>query len=360
MKTIESVTEFSYFSMECFSIIEVVTKSRDSLLITAPVLVPGEKDCDFIYGEEPLTEGQIRHIAHEYLANYSLVDKNHEFFETREVIGVPVESYITTEPISLKGLDGTVNEYPKGTWIATTRITDEEEMEKALNGEYTGYSITTVSKKFADKQIQLPRRVLMKDIKDPVGFTISLVRKPCVRGAKFCSMKEDIENGDVMSENIDDKLEEETKGFVQSIKGIFNKEDDKKDEDEEIEIDVKAIVDEVTKDFVNTDDFETFKKELEKELSEKFETLGTELFKAIRKSLEKEEDDEAKKKEDDENDEEDDEEEVEGNDDSQNVQSSKSIPNHDIKDNQKVAKTGAARVYEIMGRDNTGSAVRKL
>ena len=139
-----------------------------------------------------MTEGQIRHIAHEYLANYSLVDKNHEFFETREVIGVPVESYITKEPISLKGLDGTVNEYPKGTWIATTRITDEEEMEKALNGEYTGYSITTVSKKFADKQIQLPRRVLMKDIKDPVGFTISLVRKPCVRGAKFCSMKEDI------------------------------------------------------------------------------------------------------------------------------------------------------------------------
>ena len=263
--------------MECFSIIEVVTKSRDSLLITAPVLVPGERDCEFIYGEEPLTEGQIRHIAHEYLANYSLVDKNHEFFETREVIGVPVESYITTEPISLKGLDGTVNEYPKGTWIATTRITDEEEMEKALNGEYTGYSITTVSKKFADKQIQLPRRVLMKDIKDPVGFTISLVRKPCVRGAKFCSMKEDIENGDVVSENIDDKLEEETKGFVQSIKGIFNKEDDKDDkkpEDEDIELDIKAIVDEVTKDFVNTDDFETFKKELEKELSEKFETLG--------------------------------------------------------------------------------------
>ena len=75
-------------------------------------------------------------------------------------------------------------------------------MEKALNGEYTGYSITTVSKKFADKQIQLPRRVLMKDVKDPVGFTISLVKKPCVRGTKFCSMKEDLENGDVVSENI--------------------------------------------------------------------------------------------------------------------------------------------------------------
>jgi hypothetical protein len=27
-------------------------------------------------------------------------------------------------------------------------------------------------------------------------------------------MKEDLENGDVVSENIDEKLEEETKGFV--------------------------------------------------------------------------------------------------------------------------------------------------
>lgn len=358
------VHEFSYFSMECFSIIEVVTKSRDSLLITAPVLVPGEEDCEFVYGEEPLTEGQVRQIAHDYLASYGLVDKNHEFFKTREVIGVPVESYITDEPISLKGLDGIVREYPKGTWIATTRITDEEEMEKALNGEYTGYSITTVSRKFADKQMSIPRRVLMKDVKDPVGFTISLVKKPCVKGAKFCSMKEDLEkDGDVVSENIDEKLEEETKGFVQSIKGIFNKEDkqdERKPEDEEIEIDFKAIVEEATKDFVNADDFETFKKELEKELSEKFETLGTELFKAIKKSLDKEEDDETKKKEEEKDDEQDDEEDIGEADDTQNVQSSKSIPNHDTKDKQKAVKTGTARVYEIMGRDNTGSAIRKL
>ena len=176
-------------------------------------------------------------------------------------------------------------------------------------------------------------------------------------------MKEDIENGDVVSENIDDKLEEETKGFVQSIKGIFNKEDKndgKNPEDEDIELDVKAIVDEVTKDFVNTDDFEAFKNELEKALSEKFETLGAELFKSLKKSLEKDKAEEAKNQEDDESDEDDDEEEAKDNGEAQNVQSSKSIPNHDIKDNQKVAKTGAARVYEIMGRDNTGSAIKKL
>ena len=342
------------------NILEVVTKSRDSLLITAPVLIPGERDCEFDYGEEPLTEAQIRQIAHEYLSSYSLVDKNHEFFETREVIGVPVESYITNEPISLKWLDGTVREYPKGTWIATTRIDDEDEIEKALNGEYNGYSITTVSKKFADKQMQLPRRVLMKDIKEPVGFTISLVRNPCVKGAKFCSLKED-PDGDAVSENIDDKLEEETKGFVQSIKGILGKDDrkDKKEEDEEIEIDIEAIVKEVTKDFMTNGDFESFKEDLKKELNEKFETLGTEPFKAIKKSLEKEEEEEVEETGNEENDENDDEEEMDENEEVQEVQSSKSIPNHDIKGNQNVAKTGAARVYEIMGRDNTGSALKR-
>ncbi len=50
--------------MECFSIIEVVAKSRDSLLITTPELVPGERDCEFIYDEESLTEGQIRQVAY--------------------------------------------------------------------------------------------------------------------------------------------------------------------------------------------------------------------------------------------------------------------------------------------------------
>ena len=49
----------------------------------------------------------------------ALSTRNHEFFETRDVIEVPAESIITNEPIILKGLDGTVNEYPKGTWIVT-------------------------------------------------------------------------------------------------------------------------------------------------------------------------------------------------------------------------------------------------
>ena len=52
--------------MECFSIIEVVTKSRDSLLITAPVLVPGERDCEFIYGQRVDKPQGIGGMVNEY------------------------------------------------------------------------------------------------------------------------------------------------------------------------------------------------------------------------------------------------------------------------------------------------------
>lgn len=59
--------------MGVICILEVVSKSQDSLYVTALVLVPGEKDCEFVYGGEPLTKEKISRIAHEYLPNYGLV-----------------------------------------------------------------------------------------------------------------------------------------------------------------------------------------------------------------------------------------------------------------------------------------------
>lgn len=330
--------------------------------------MPNEKDCEYNYGEKPLTPEEVQEMAHTYLANYGLVDKNHEFFKTREVIGVPVESYITQQPISLKGLDGTIREYPIGTWIATTKITDPDEIQKALDGEYTGYSVTTISKKFADKQIQMPKRVLMKDIEDPVGFTISLVKNPCVKGAKFCNMKSD--DGVVMSDNIEEQIETETKGFLQSIKGILNKEDKKDD----------GSANEDTKDYVTVEDFEAFKKELKQDVNKSLDSVNTTInsvnkavqslnstIDSLKPNEEEDEDDDEGNSQNEGNPSEDGEtgnngeandggNADEGN--TQNVQSSKSIPNHD---NGKVTplKRGTARVYEIMGRDSTGSALKK-
>ena len=108
----------------------VVTKKEENyLLVTAPVLVPNEPDCDFMRGEEPLTEEQIRRIAHSYM-DYRIIEKNHDYLQTHEEVGVPVESYITSDPTSLKGVDGHVRNYPPGTWMLTMKITDKKSIQK--------------------------------------------------------------------------------------------------------------------------------------------------------------------------------------------------------------------------------------
>jgi len=45
---------------------EVVAKSRNSLIITAPVLVPDERDCEFIYGQRVDKPQGIGGMVNEY------------------------------------------------------------------------------------------------------------------------------------------------------------------------------------------------------------------------------------------------------------------------------------------------------
>jgi len=175
---------------------EIVTKQDNHVIITAPVLVPGEKDCDFERGEDPLTVEQVEQIAHAHL-DYRVAEKNHEYLQTGEAIGTTVESFLLRQPMTLKSFDGEVKEYPTGTWIVSTKITDKESINKAEKGEYTGYSVTVLNKDHADKIISTKESSgnLIKDIKNPVGFAVSLVKKPCVSSAKICSIKkEEVEN----------------------------------------------------------------------------------------------------------------------------------------------------------------------
>ena len=235
--------------------LKLVTKTKDSVLITAPVLVPGEKDCDYCRGEKPLTRETVEKMAHEYLANYRFVDQSHKFFQQQgKTVGIPVESYITQSPIKLKFLDGSVKTYPKGTWIATTKITDPESVEKALNGEFKGYSVTALSKHDADAYIDKmsgKSRTLINDLEDPVGFTISLVENPCVPGARFCSVKNKEEG--IMS-NYEEEIESATKSFTDSLKGIFKRADK-----EDAEPEQGGTMDE---EYVKKSDFEAFKNEI--------------------------------------------------------------------------------------------------
>ncbi len=195
--------------MESLENISLKSDRTDELFFTAPVMIPGEADCDYTRGEKPFTPEEIREIAVAY-KDYQIVDREHEYFQTGEKIGVPVRSWITDEPLKIRYFDGEETTVPAGTWMATTKITDPTTIRQALNGDFTGYSPTVLKKKSADK-ISMKRSqgdIIHSFIdEDPVGFTISLVNKPCLRKAKFCKCDK--------VKNMDDKtFKDQLRSFI--------------------------------------------------------------------------------------------------------------------------------------------------
>lgn len=126
-----------------------------------------------------------------------------------------MESYLLPAPASIKGIDGKTRQYPKGTWIVTAEITDEQTIAETRNGVFTGFSATTIPKEVADNvSFKSSQGLLIKDIPNPVGFAVSLVEKPCVHSAKFCKLKH--------SQNEESNMNEEDKQFLNKLKDIFS------------------------------------------------------------------------------------------------------------------------------------------
>ena len=171
-------------------------------------------DCDYGRGEEPLSEEKIKHLAHTFL-KYGVIEKRHESLQTHQKVGHVVESYLLPAPASIKGIDGKTRQYPKGTWIVTAEITDEQTIAETQKGVFTGFSATTILKEVADNvSFKSSQGLLIKDIPNPVGFAVSLVEKPCVHSAKFCKLKH--------SQNEESNMNEEDKQFLNKLKDIFS------------------------------------------------------------------------------------------------------------------------------------------
>lgn len=330
-----------------------------------------------------MTAEQIKKFAEEYL-DWKIVDLEHEFLYNGQVIGTLMESHITTSPQIVKFIDGTPREYPTGTWFVTLKITDQDVIQGIKDGHYTGGSATTIERKDAEKLKRLLnshvpastksqiKRIKISDIKDPVVITISIVHSPCVPLAKFCSLKSK-EKVSHMTKELNEQIEEETKGFISKIGEILGstKSDKEKDEDE--------IVDDGSKkqpDFITAAEFDDFKSEII-ELVTAMNDKVNEIVKASSKSDDEEngEGDEpvgltpeeekelerllAKKEASTKSDEEKEEDEVDEEDEEDEIKaSSKSTPVHDTGAKSK-PQSDSAIVYGIMGRDNTGSAKRK-
>jgi hypothetical protein len=171
----------------------IVNKNEEQRLITLPLLIPNYDDCDAPHGEKQLSIEQIADFSHKYMEKYRKVDGGHTYIKTKKEVAVPVESWQLRKDTAMKTIEGDEVTYPKGTWMGTLKVFDDDAWDKVDKGIYTGGSVTVLEEAVADeivlKEAAEKGRVLIKDIPNPAVATIALVEKPCVFGAKFCSVK---------------------------------------------------------------------------------------------------------------------------------------------------------------------------
>ena len=192
-----------------------IEKNSDGTInLTAPVMIPGAKDCDYKNGEPPLTKEQIREFAKSY-EQYQFIDHEHGLTRNGIKIGVPIKSFLLSENTTMSTPEGSQT-YPTGSWFITTQLTNEDAINTALEGGYTGYSASVFSKNRADqylsalkhdkdtplptacKSISSGGTALIKDVPDPVVLSVSLVKTPCLHDSKFC----ELQDGEIMEEDV--------------------------------------------------------------------------------------------------------------------------------------------------------------
>ena len=185
------------------------TLDDGTILLTAPVLIPYAKDCDYENGETPLNPNQILAFKNSY-DKYGFVDHEHGLTKDGRKIGEPSKSIILDHDTTFTTIDGSTKTYPMGTWLLTTHITDDEAISEANKGYYTGYSPSILPRNSADKylealkagkgdecacknQISSMGNSLIKDVPDPVVLSVSLTRQPCLHESKFCELSDNME-----------------------------------------------------------------------------------------------------------------------------------------------------------------------
>ena len=170
--------------------------------LTAPVMIPNAKDCDYHNGEIPFNTTQIQAFKESY-DKYGFVDHEHGLTKNGRKIGEPSTSKILDQDTTFTLYDGTQQTYPMGTWLLTTHITDPTAISEAMKGYYTGYSPSVLPRASADKYLAALKagtecacknnvssmgNSLIKDVPDPVVLSVSLTKQPCLHESKFCEV----------------------------------------------------------------------------------------------------------------------------------------------------------------------------
>ena len=337
----------------------IKTLTDGTIHLTAPVMIPNAKDCDFENGEEPLTEQQIREFAKSY-EKYGFIDHEHGLTRDGQKIGVPVNSFLLTEDTTMTTMDGSLKSYPRGSWFVTSHITQPEAIETALGGGYTGYSASVFTRSRADeylealksepstpmpcscKDVSSSGNSLIKDVPDPVVLSVSLVKSPCLHDSKFCEV-----NGDIMENQEDVKS---LKSKVLSAMGM-SEEAEVVALKSEVE-DLKATITTMQTDFQTA--LKSMQEEFTKILTDAL-TPVTEDETSLKSEEETEEAEEVNEEpatEEPVAEEEDEVEEVETEEPVSEKGESKAEPVHD---NLQAEKAKKINIYEIMGKNPDGT-----
>ena len=330
-----------------------INKLKDgSIELTAPVMIPGARDCDYHNGEPPLTREQISQFAKSY-EKYQFIDHEHGLTRDGRKIGEPVNSFLLTQDTSFNTLDGSKT-YPTGTWMMTSHLTDEAAIKTALDGEYTGYSVSVFSKDRADqylealktdKTLPLPAacktinsggNALIKDILDPVVLSVSLVKSPCLHDSKFCELDGDIMTDEVQSfkSKILEAMDMAEAAQVEALKSEV--------------VSLESKIDEMQKDFA----------EALKSMQEAFEAKLTEALTPVSAEKSEEEPEEAEVEVEPTEEEAPVEEEVEEAAEEEPVAEKGESKAEPVHDNLQAEKKHVPNIYEVLGRNPDGT--RKL
>ena len=328
--------------------------------LTAPVLIPYAKDCDFHNGELPLEPAQVKAFKESY-DQYGFVDHEHGLTRDGRKIGEPSESIILDQDTTFTLYDGTTKTYPNGTWMLTTHITDDEAISEAMKGYYTGYSPSILPRASADKylaalkagkgndcacknQVSSMGNSLIKDVPDPVVLSVSLTRQPCLHESKFCEL-----NGEIMEEEMS------LKSKILTAMGMSE------------EAEVIALKSQVSTLEAKIDSMQTEFAEALKSMQEEFKQTLTEALKPVDEVVaEKSEEDEPEEDAEPETTEEAEvevEEEVEepeaGKAEEEVVAEKGESKQEPVHDNIQAEKSKPFNIYSYMGRNRNGTAKRK-
>lgn len=336
----------------------IKTLTDGTIHLTAPVMIPGAKDCDWINGEPPLTREQIRRFAKTY-EKYGFIDHEHGLTRNGERIGEPVDSFLLTEDTTMHLIDGSMKSYPRGSWFVTSHITDPKAIELALGGGYTGYSASVFTKSRADeyltalksepdtplpcscKDVSSSGNSLIKDVPDPVVLSVSLVKSPCLHDSLFCEV-----NGDIMENQEDVKS---LKSKVLSAMGMSEEAEVEALKSEVSEL--KAEIEGLKADFPEA--LKSMQDEFTKTLTEALHPVESEALKAKEDDEDEDEETKVKEEEDGTADEVAEEtEEVETEEPVSEKGESKAEPVHD---NLSAEKSKPVNIYEIMGKNPDGT-----